>query len=213
MPDLGEVGSLAAAHVGLTLAAVGLAFAVALPAGIMLTRPPLRPCANAVVAVIGALQTLPSLAIIAFAMVWFGLGFLPALAALALYGVLPILHNTLAGLAGVPADLREAARGLGLSPGQVLWQVELPVARPLILAGLRTATVLTIGTAALAAEIGAPCLGTLIFQGVSTGSIDLILAGAVPTAVLAIAVDLALAGFQRSLLPATDRIEGSSRQA
>ena len=98
--------------------------------------------------------------------------------------------------------VREAALGLGMTPAQVLWRVELPVAWPVILAGLRTATVLTVGTAALAAEIGAPCLGDLIFQGVSTGSVDLILAGAIPTALLALAADSLLGWAGRAAIPA-----------
>lgn len=200
MVDPTEVALLTADHLGLTAAGVLGAAAIALPLGVVVTRPGMRRHSGWILALVGALQTVPSLAILAFAMLALGLGGPPALLALALYALLPLLHNTVAGLQGVPEDLREAACGLGMAQGQILWRVELPVALPVILRGLRTATVLTIGTAALAAEIGAPCLGDLIFQGISTGSIDLILAGAVPTAVLAVLADGALSWAGRALV-------------
>lgn len=200
MIDYAEVARLAAAHAGLTAAGVAVSAAIAVPTGIAVTRPGRQKLAAAVLALAGALQTIPSLAVIALATALLGLGWLPAIVALVLYGFLPVLHNTVAGFEGVPADLRDAATGLGLSERQVLWQVEWPVALPVVLAGLRTCVVLTIGTAALAAEIGAPCLGNLIFQGVSTSSLDLTLAGAIPTALLAVVADLGLGAAERQLV-------------
>ncbi len=202
MVDLAEVLRLTIAHLGLSAAGVAAAAAAAIPVGIAVTRPGRRRMARVALAIAGMLQTIPSLAVIALAMIVLGLGWKSAVIALVLYGFLPVLHNTIAGLEGVPADLREAAAGLGLSPRQVLWQVEWPVALPVVLAGLRTCVVLTIGTAALAAEIGAPCLGNLIFQGVSTSSLDLTLAGAIPTALLAVAADLSLGVAERWWVPA-----------
>lgn len=202
MVDTAEVLHLTIAHLGLSAGGVAASAAVAVPLGIAVTRPGRRRAARTVLAVAGMLQTIPSLAVIALAMIAFGLGWKAAVVALVLYGFLPVLHNTIAGLEAVPADLLEAATGLGLSPGQVFRQVEWPVALPVVLAGLRTCTVLTIGTAALAAEIGAPCLGNLIFQGVSTSSLDLTLAGAIPTALLAVAADLGLGAAERRWVPA-----------
>lgn len=206
MVDAFEVLRLAAAHVGLSVAAVAASAGVAVPVGIAVTRPGWRWAAPTILAVAGMLQTVPSLAVIALAMTVLGLGWKAAVLALVLYGFLPVLHNTIAGLEAVPGDLREAAAGLGLSSWQIFRQVEWPIALPLVLAGLRTCVVLTIGTAALAAEIGAPCLGTLIFQGVSTSSLDLTLAGAIPTALLAVAADLGFGAMERLLVPAGIRV-------
>jgi osmoprotectant transport system permease protein len=200
MIDFAEIGRLAASHLALTAAGVAASASIALPVGIAVTRPGRQKLADAVLAAAGMLQTIPSLAVIALAMIVFGLGPVPAILALVLYGFLPVLHNTVAGFEAVPADLREAASGLGLTERQILAQVEWPVALPVVLAGLRTCVVLTIGTAALAAEIGAPCLGNLIFQGVSTDSLDLMLAGAIPTALMAVAADLALGAAERRLV-------------
>ncbi|MBM3267508.1 MAG: ABC transporter permease [Candidatus Sericytochromatia bacterium] len=205
MVDPAEVGRLAAAHLALSAAGVALSAAIAIPLGVYVTRPGRKRLADAVLAAAGMAQTIPSLAVIALAMIALGLGWAPALLALVLYGFLPVLHNTVAGFEGVPADLLEAAAGLGMSPGQILAAVEWPLALPVMLGGLRTCVVLTIGTAALAAEIGAPCLGNLIFQGVSTSSLDLTLAGAIPTALLAIGADLGLGALERRLVPAEVR--------
>jgi osmoprotectant transport system permease protein len=199
--DPGELARLALAHVALSAAGVAVSALIAIPLGVHVTRPGRRRLAAAVLAAAGTAQTIPSLAVVALAMIVLGLGWAPAILALVLYGFLPVLHNTVAGFEAVPAELREAATGLGLTPRQILGQVEWPLALRYVLAGLRTCTVLTIGTAALAAEIGAPCLGNLIFQGVSTSSLDLTLAGAIPTALLAIVADLALAGLERRLVP------------
>ncbi len=202
MVDPGEVARLSGYHLALSAAAVAIAAAVAVPLGVYVTRPGRKRLAETVLALAGMAQTIPSLAVIALAMIAFGLGWAPAILALVLYGFLPVLHNTVAGFEGVPDELREAAAGLGLSPRQVLRQVEWPVALPIVLAGVRTCVVLTIGTAALAAEIGAPCLGNLIFQGVSTSSLDLTLAGAIPTALLAVIADLGLGAAERWWVPA-----------
>lgn len=201
MVDYAEVGRLTLYHLGLVGAGVALSAAVALPLGIAVTRERWRKHASKVQALAGMLQTIPSLAVVAFAVTLLGLGWRAAVVALVLYGFLPMLHNTVTGLEGVAPDLREAAKGLGLTPRQVLWRVEWPVAMPFVLAGLRTSIVLTIGTAALAAEIGAPCLGNLIFSGVATNSIDLILAGAIPTALLAIGADFGMGAAEKKLIP------------
>ena len=135
------------------------------------------------------LQTIPSIALLAFMLPLFGIGARPAIAALFLYGLLPILRNTVAGLRSVDAQLIEVGRGLGMRPRDLLRRVELPLAAPVILAGIRTAAVISIGTATLAAFIGAGGLGEPIVTGLTVTDINLVLSGALPAAALAIAVD------------------------
>lgn len=181
-------------HIGLTLAAVLLASIVAIPLGIALkTRPRLRAVA---LGAAGVLQTLPSLALLAFLIPILGLGIPCAIAALFLYALLPILRNTYTGISEVDPDLVDAATGMGLRPEQVLKHVELPLALRTIMAGLRTATVISIGVATLAAFVGAGGLGQPIVQGLYMGDNALILFGALPAAGLAILADLSLAGIE-----------------
>ena len=134
-----------------------------------------------------------------FAVIQLGVGWWPAIVALVLYSILPILSNTIVGLRGVDAAILKSARGMGLSDWQILSDVELPLAMPVIFAGIRTALVINIGTAALAAAIGADCLGTLIFQGIATGNLTILLAGALPTAGLAILLDFLLGWIEHRL--------------
>jgi len=147
-------------------------------------------------------QTIPSLALFGFLIPvpWIGgVGASTAIVALALYALLPILRNTCTGIAGVDPAVIESARGMGMTPWQMLWQVQLPLAAPVLLAGIRVATVISIGVATIAAAIGAGGLGVFIFRGVAMVNNQVILAGAIPAAVLAVAADLALGTFQRSL--------------
>jgi osmoprotectant transport system permease protein len=163
---------------------------IGVPLGIVAN---LRPFARvAIVSLSGLLQTIPSLALLAFLIPLFGrIGTLPALVALFLYGLLPIVRNTTVGLAGVPATLKDAARALGLSSLQRLWLIELPLATRVILAGVKTATVLAIGTATLAALIGAGGFGERITIGLALNDDGLLLAGAIPAALLAILAEVA----------------------
>ena len=131
----------------------------------------------------------------------FGIGVAPAIAALFLYGLLPILRNTVAGLRSIDAQLIEVGRGLGMRPRDLLWRVELPLAAPVILAGIRTAAVINIGTATLAAFIGAGGLGDPIVTGLTVTDTNLVLSGALPAAALALVVDAALAGVERMATP------------
>jgi osmoprotectant transport system permease protein len=130
----------------------------------------------------GVLQTIPSIALLAFMLPVFGIGVVPAIAALFLYGLLPILRNIVAGLRGVAAGLLEVGRGLGMRPRDLLWRVELPLAAPVILAGIRTAAVISVGTATLAAFIGAGGLGDPIVTGLTVTDTNLVLSGALPAA-------------------------------
>lgn len=184
-------------HLMLTGLGVGAACLVAVPLGIAVRNRP-RLAALAVQGA-GILQTIPSIALLAFMLPVFGVGVRPAVAALFLYGILPILRNTVTGLRGIDPRLIDAGRGLGMRPRQLLWLVELPLALPVILAGIRTSTVINVGTATLAAFIGAGGLGDPIVTGLSVTDTNLVLCGAVPAAALAVAADAALGMLERRL--------------
>ena len=186
-------------HLVLTGIAVAGACALGIPLGIAVSRT--RRIAPMVLGAAGVLQTIPSIALLAFMLPLFGIGAVPAIAALFLYGLLPILRNTVAGLRGVDPQLIEVAIGLGMRPWQRLWQVELPLAAPVMLAGIRTATVISIGTATLAAFIGAGGLGDPIVTGLTTTNTNLVLSGALPAAALAVAADAVLGGVERLATP------------
>jgi osmoprotectant transport system permease protein len=151
---------------------------------------------------VNVVQTIPSLALFGFLIPLpfaGGIGPRTAIIALVLYALLPILRNTLVGILGVEASVRESAVAMGMTPRQLLWRVELPLAVPAIVAGVRVATVTTIGTATIAAVIGAGGLGVLIFRGVATVDTQQILAGAAPAALLAVVADGGLAWLERKL--------------
>jgi osmoprotectant transport system permease protein len=189
-------------HLWLVAAAMGAAVLVGLPLGILLSRR--RILRRWVLGAANVIQTIPSLALFGFLIPvpWIGgIGAGTAIVALALYALLPILRNTYTGIAGVDPAVLESARAMGMTPGQALWQVELPLSMGVILAGIRTATVITIGVATIAAAIGAGGLGVFIFRGVAMASNAVILAGAIPAALLAIVADLLLGLLERKLSP------------
>lgn len=193
--------TLAAEHLWLTLIAVILAMLMAVPIGIWLTRKPwLSPT---VLGIAGVVQTIPSLALIAFMIPipGLGLGARSAIAALFLYALLPIMRNTFTGINEVDPNLVEAARGIGLTDRQILRRVELPLAMRTIMAGIRTSTVISIGVATLAAFIGAGGLGDPIVTGLQLNDTILILSGAVPAALLALGVDGLLGLVEKRLTP------------
>jgi osmoprotectant transport system permease protein len=196
----GEVMARSVEHLGLVAASMAIALLIGLPLGIALVRR--EQAQRWVLGAANIVQTIPSLALFGFLIPvpWIGgVGASTAIVALALYALLPILRNTCTGIAGVDPAVIEAARGMGMTPRQMLWQVELPLAAPVLLAGVRVATVISIGVATIAAAIGAGGLGVFIFRGVAMVNNEVILAGAIPAAVLAVAVDLSLGAFQRSL--------------
>lgn len=192
---------LTADHLLLTGLAMLMAILLAVPLGIVVNH--YRLLTGPVLGVAGVLQTIPSLALLAFMIPLLGLGFRAAVTALFLYAVLPILRNTVTGLEGVASDVLEAARGMGLRQDQILRLVALPLAMPTIMAGIRTAAVISIGVATLAAFIGAGGLGEPIATGLQLNDPLLILAGAVPAALLAIGVDALLGWLTRRLSPPT----------
>ncbi len=187
----------------LWLAAVSglLAILIGVPIGILLTRSRFRLAGLVLAQVVNLGTTIPTLAILALAMTVLGLGAPSAIFGLTALTLLPIVLNTAAGLRAVPRHLVEAARGMGMTPGQILWQVELPNALYVILAGIRTALAIDVGTVPLAFLIGGGGLGELIFTGIDLMEPAMLLAGAIPTALLAIAVDWLVGQAQFWLVP------------
>ena len=185
-----EVLGLLGQHVLLVLVSTAIAVTIGLPLGILLTRRPSwrRP----VLGLANVFQTIPSLALFGFLIplpLLGGIGARTAIVALVVYALLPIVRNTYTGIAGVDPAVREAGRGMGMTDGELLRLVELPLAASVILAGIRVATVVGVGTATIAAAIGAGGLGVYIFRGVAVVDDRLILAGALPAALLALAAD------------------------
>lgn len=187
-------------HLVLTGVSTGIAILLGVPLGILAARVPrLR---GPVTGTAGILQTIPSLALLAFLLAMLGrIGTLPAVVALILYALLPIIRNTLAGLEGVSPEVVEAAHGIGMTSWQRLWLAEMPLALPVVVAGIRTAAVVCVGIATLSAFIGAGGLGQFINRGLALSSTDLILLGAIPAALLALAVDGSIAAAQWGLQP------------
>jgi osmoprotectant transport system permease protein len=198
-----ELLLLVGQHVVLVLASTAIAVALGLPLGLLLTRKPRL--ARPVLGLASLVQTIPSLALFGFLIplpAIGGIGARTALIALVAYALLPILRNTVTGIAQVDPAVVEAATGLGMTSGQRLRRVELPLALPVILAGVRVAAVVSVGTATIAAAIGAGGLGTYVYRGIATVDTRLILAGAIPAAVLALVVDGLLGAVQKSGRPA-----------
>jgi len=190
-------------HLWLVGAAMLAAIAIGVPLGIVVTRRPWL--SKPILGSANVAETIPSLALFGFLLPvpWLGeRGDRLAIVALALYALLPIIRNTAAGITSVDPAVREAARGMGLTDGQILWKVELPLSMPTLIAGIRVATVLTIGIATIAAAVGAGGLGEFIFRGLAMVNNQLILAGAVPAALLALAADFFLGVLERRLRPA-----------
>jgi osmoprotectant transport system substrate-binding protein/osmoprotectant transport system permease protein len=186
-------------HLLLVLVSLAGAIAFALPLGLALERR--RSAAEPVIRGVGLLQTIPSIALLAFMIPLLGIGVVPALVALFLYSLYPIVRNTYTGVRDAAPDAVSAAWALGMTPRQILRQVRLPLAAPVIMAGIRTAAVINVGTATLAAFIGAGGLGDLIAAGLALSDTRMILSGALPAAVLALVVDAALALCERAVEP------------
>jgi osmoprotectant transport system permease protein len=194
---LSHLGIVAVSSAGAAVAGVALAILVTRPAG-----HDFRTIAD-MLATIG--QTFPPAAVLALAVPALGFGPRPTIVALFLYGLLPVLENAIAGLEGVPAALREAGRGMGLSPWQLLRDVELPLAAPVILAGIRVSVTIGIGTATIGSTVGALTFGTPIFDGLAGNKLPYVLQGAVLVALFAIVTDLLFALLARRLQPPGQR--------
>jgi osmoprotectant transport system permease protein len=186
-------------HLALVGISLGLALLAALPLGVFAARH--ARTGQVILSLTGVLQTLPSLAVFVFMIPLFGIGAKPAIAALFLYSLLPIVRNTQAGLAGIPLELRETAAAIGLPPRTRLWRIELPLALRTILAGIKIAAVINVGTATLGALIGAGGYGQPILAGIRLDDLGLILEGAVPAALLALLVQGGFEVIERALTP------------
>jgi osmoprotectant transport system permease protein len=186
-------------HAALVAISSLAAMAIGIVSGILATRPAgaeFRPTVESL-AIIG--QTLPPVAVLALAVPALGYGAAPTFVALALYGILPILNNTIAGLTNVPTAVRDAATGMGLTPFQILRDVELPLAAPLILAGIRISVIINIGTATIGSTVGAVSLGTPIIEGLVTDKVPYVIQGAIVVGLFAILTDTVFARLDRSL--------------
>ncbi|MDD3581147.1 MAG: ABC transporter permease [Desulfobacca sp.] len=194
-------------HLYLVGCSMAVATATGLSAGILLTRPRFKKYAGAGMYIVSLGQTVPSLAVIALAMSFLGIGAKSAILALSLYSILPIARNTLAGIVAVPPALIDAGRGMGMPPGRLLLEVELPNAMKVIITGFRVALIINIGTAALAFLIGAGGLGDLIFSGISLMQTDKLLAGAIPVTLMALIGDFLCDLLGLWLIPRGLRLE------
>ena len=182
-------------HIGLTFISLLLAVIIGVPLGIIISRK--RKLAAPVLSFTGILQTIPSIALLGFMIPLLGIGAIPAIFALFLYALLPIIRNTFTGIIQVDKSIIEAAKAMGMTNNQILTKVELPLSMPVILAGIRTATVINVGVATLASYIGAGGLGEFIFGGIALNNTNMILSGAIPAALLSISFDFILSRVQK----------------
>lgn len=194
-------------HLLIVLITITLAIALSVPLGIILTRPKYRKFGLVTLNILNLLQAVPGLAVIALALPILGLGMKPAVVALLFQSLLPIVRNTIAGLMGVGPDVKEAAAGMGMSQRKILWEVEIPLAMPIILSGIRTSTVYVVSVGTLAALIGARGLGNLIIGGLSLFRPEYLLVGAGLGALMSIFFDRALSYLEYRITPPGMRAE------
>ncbi|MEY8370935.1 ABC transporter permease [Aerococcaceae bacterium 50-4] len=206
-----EVIRLLWEHIYMSLISLGLGVIVAVPLGILLSQVP--KVANVVISVVSVLQTIPTLALLALMIPFLGVGKVPAIVALFIYSLLPILRNTYLGMSNVNPDLLDAAKGMGLKRMQVIRQVQLPLAVPVIMAGIRLSTVYVIAWTTLASYIGGGGLGDMIFNGLNLFRPDLILGGTIPVTILAVIVDLLMARIEEWVTPTTTSKKGDESLA
>lgn len=188
-------------HIFLSLASLTLGIIVAIPIGILLSLVP--KLANPVITIASVLQTIPTLALLALMVIVLGVGTLPSIIALFIYSLLPILRNAYLGMIGVDPHLVDAAKGMGMSTGQVIRKVQLPLAMPVIMAGVRLSAVYVIAWATIAAYIGGGGLGEFIFNGLQSFQRDLIFGGTIPVIIIAILTDFVFGWLERKLTPQT----------
>lgn len=196
-----DIEYLAVQHMRLVAISGGMAIVAGIAVGIWLSRPAMAATAETIMQVFNIGTTIPTLAILALSMSFLGIGTTPAIFGLFIASLLPIVRNTYAGLKAVPAHMKEAANGMGMAPRTMLLRVELPNALYVIFAGIRTALTINVGTVPLVFLIGGGGLGELIFTGIALNEFGMMLAGAIPTALLAIATDFAIAQLQYWAIP------------
>ncbi len=193
----GEIGQQTVEHIRLTAISLSIAVVIGITVGIIVTR--YKQAANNVIGTVGVIQTIPSVALLGFLLPLLGIGAVPAIVALFLYALLPIVRNTFIGIDEVDKDIKEAAKGMGMPDLQILLKVELPLAMPVIFAGIRTAAVTNVGVATLCALIASGGLGQFIFRGIALNRVEMILAGAIPAAALALLLDFFLGILQKNI--------------
>lgn len=186
-------------HIFLSFVALFIAIIISVPLGMFVSKN--RSLAEPIIGVTAVLQTIPSLALFGFLVPIIGIGSKTALVALVIYALLPIVRNVYTGITSVDQSIIEAGSGMGMTPNQVLFKIELPIALPFIMAGIRTATVLTVGIATLATFVGAGGLGDIIYRGLQSYNNTLVFAGAVPVALLAILFDVLLKFVEKGVTP------------
>ncbi|MEF8836667.1 MAG: ABC transporter permease [Candidatus Bipolaricaulota bacterium] len=196
-----DIGRQAWNHLKMVGIAELLAIGVGVPLGIFVTRPGMKKFATPIVGTANVGQTIPSLAVIAIMAPILGYGFNSAIIALFVYSLLPVLRNSYAGINDIDPAIIESAKGMGMSRTQIALRIELPLARPVIMAGIRTSTVICVGTATLAVLVGGEGLGKIILTGLYTQIPLLIVQGAAPTAALAVILDTLLGGFEAAMTP------------
>jgi len=201
IPAPSEVLRWTLEHLLLVLTAEGLAIAVGVPIGFLVSRRAFRWIGTALMLTVNIGQTVPTLALLAITSIALGMGFRAAVVGLFVYALLPIVRNTYAGLLSVDPSVKEAAWGMGMSKWQITTRVELPLARPVIVAGIRTSTAVNVGTAAVAGMIGGIGLGSLITIGLAVNVVEMVLQGAAPAAALAILLDLIFGEVERWMTP------------
>jgi osmoprotectant transport system permease protein len=179
--------------------AILIAVSISLPLGIYISRK--RKVAELYIGIAAVLQTIPSLALFGFLVPLLGIGTITALVALIIYALLPILRNTYTGITGVDEGIIEAGEGMGMTPRQILWKIQLPLSLPFMMAGIRTAMVLTVGVATLATFVGAGGLGDIIWRGLQSWNNSLVLAGAIPVALMALFFDFILKIVEKKVTP------------
>ena len=186
-------------HIQITFFAIGIAIVIGVPLGIMVSY--IKPLKKPVLGITNVVQAIPSIALLGFLVPFLGIGEKPAIFMVVVYSLLPIVKNTATGLSGINADTIEAAKGIGMTEFQILFKVKLPLALPVIMAGIRISAVTSVGLVTLAAFIGAGGLGYIIYSGIRTVNSNLILSGAIPACLLALAVDWLCGVIEKLVTP------------
>jgi osmoprotectant transport system permease protein len=186
-------------HIYISMVSMVIVLVISIPLGIYLTRN--KRLAEPVIGFTGIFQTIPSIALFGFLLPFVGIGIKPTIIALVLYALLPVVRNVYTGILEVNQSVVDAGRGMGMTSKQILWMIEIPLALPIIMAGIRTATIMTIGVTTIAAFVGAGGLGEIIFRGVSMMRTELTLLGAIPAATLAILTDFLLKKLEVKVTP------------
>lgn len=199
MERIDQVSNLIIQHIELTIIAVLIAIAIGVPLGILITK--VKNLAMIVIGMANIVQAVPSLALLGFLIPVLGIGSLPAITMVFLYSLLPIIKNTYTGLTNINSDILEAGRGMGMTEGQLLRMVQIPLALPVIMAGIRISAVTAVGLMTIAAFIGAGGLGYMIFTGIQMVNTNMILSGAIPAAVLALLMDIIIGRIEKFVTP------------